>query len=36
MGGGGLGCLTVVLFAALPLCIIYSNWGQGVTGPTFG
>ena len=30
------GVLTVVLFAALPLCIIYSNWGQGVTGPTFG
>lgn len=36
MGGGGLGCLTVVLFAALPLYIIHSNWEHGVTGPTFG
>lgn len=36
MGGGELGCLTVVLFAALPLYIIYSNWGRGVNGPMFG
>jgi hypothetical protein len=28
--------LTIVLFAALPLYLIYSNWGHGVTGPMFG
>ena len=30
------GVLTIVLFAALPLYMIYSNWGRGVTGPMFG
>ena len=28
--------LTIVLFAALSLYLIYSNWGRGVTEPMFG